>query len=436
MEKQFSVNRGASTKQTPALSHLIKLFPIGLAFHLVCPSVILGQMSTRVGDWPQWRGLNRDGVSQETGLIKTWPAKGPQLAWSTREVGIGYTGPAVVGDRIYTSGDWADGCYVLALERASGKLVWKSKIGKPGGNSTYPGPRATPTIDGDRLIAMNQHGDVVCLELKEGKVLWSKNLETDFGGARPMWHFGEAPLVDGDQVICTPGGEQGTLLSLNKATGEVRWRCKEVTSPCAYASVVAADIAGTRQYMQLTVQNVFGVDAQSGALLWNAPRVGQRAIVPTPLYADQMVYVTSGYGVGCHAFKIEKKDEKFTATPVYAGKAIASHHGGVVKVGAHLYGYSDAGGWTCQDFKTGQIVWQDRGVGKGSITYADGLLYCRCEDGPVALVEATPAGYQERGRFSQPERSNKKAWPHPVIAGGRLYLRDQSLLLAYDISAN
>lgn len=392
------------------------------------------QMSDRVGDWPQWRGLNRDGISKETGLLKSWPEGGPKLAWSTREVGVGHASPALVGDRIYILGDLSDGCYVLVLDRASGKTVSKFRIGEPGGNSSHPGTRATPTIDGDRLITMNQHGDVLCLQLSDGKELWKKNLERDFGGVRPMWAWAEAPLVDGEQVVCTPGGEQGTLICLDKKTGATRWRCKDITAPAVYTSVIVADVAGTRQYLQMTVQNVFGVDAQSGALLWNSPRAGQRAIVPTLVYADGIVYATSGYGVGCNAYRIEKTDGKFSAPQIYAEKSIASHHGGVVKLGDYIYGYSDAGGWTCQEFKTGKIVWQDKGVGKGSVTYADGMLYCRCEDGPMGLIEATPAGYHEKGRFKQPDRSNKKAWPHPVIAGGRLYLRDQGALLAYDIA--
>jgi outer membrane protein assembly factor BamB len=392
-------------------------------------------MSARVGDWPQWRGLNRDGVSRETGLFKSWPADGPKLVWSTRDIGVGYAGPALVGDRLYILGDLSDGCYVLALDRASGKTAWKSRIGEPGGNNSYPGPRATPTIDGQRLITMNQHGDVVCLELPGGRVLWRQNLERDLGGIRPMWHFAEAPLVDGDLVICTPGGEKGALVAFEKQTGEVRWRCKDVTNAPAYPSVLAAEVGGVRQYIQFTAQNVFGVEALTGALLWNAPRAGLRAIVPTAVYADQQVYVTSGYGVGCNLFQIDKQAGNFAAREVYAAKSIASHHGGVVKVGDYTYGHSDSGGWTCQEFKTGKMIWQDRGVGKGSVVYADGLLLCRCEDGPVALVEASPEGYREQGRFNQPDRSNKKAWPHPVVAGGRLYLRDQALLLAYDIAA-
>ncbi len=394
------------------------------------------ELSTQPDDWPQWRGRHRDGISTETGFQPTWPESGPKLKWSSREVGIGYGGPALVGNYLYILGDLPDGCHVLALERATGQLVWKTRVGPPGGNSNYPGPRATPTIDGNLLITMTQHGDVVCLELPNGRLRWQQSMEQALGAVRPMWHYGESPLVDGELVVCTPGGEQGTLAALDKTTGKILWRSSGITNPPAYSSVIAAEIAGMRQYIQLTAQNVFGVDAQSGFPLWNFRRAGVRAVVPTPLCADNFVYVTSGYGLGCNLLQIEKDASGFIAKEVYATKPIVSHHGGVVKVGNHVYGYSDGAGWTCQEFATGKTIWQDRGVGKGSVTYADGHLYCRSEDGPVALVAATPEGYREQGRFRQPHRSSKKAWPHPVVAGGGLYLRDQDLLLCYDIKAD
>ena len=419
----------------------MKLFATQRCSSLACSMLLLAWGATTAqpapapGDWPQWRGPNRDGLSAETGFLQQWPEGGPKLAWSNRQVGVGYAGPALVGDRIYLLGDLADGCYLQALERATGKLLWKTRLADAGGNRSYPGPRATPTIDGDRLITMTQYGDVVCLDLPDGRLRWRKNLLTDLKGVQPMWHFGEAPLVDGDKVLCTPGGPDGTLAALDKQTGQVLWRSVGLTNVPTYVSIVPAEIAGVRQYLQMTVANVFGVDARTGLPLWVAERVGERAIVPTPVYADGQVYVTSGYGVGCHLFAIEKNGPDFAARQVYAARAIASHHGGVVKWGDHVYGHSDAGGWTCQEFKTGKIVWQAKGVGKGSVTYADGRLYCRSEDGPVALVEATPAGYSEKGRFVQPDRSSKKSWPHPVVAGGCLYLRDQDLLLCYDIKA-
>lgn len=408
-----------------------------LVLALFCGAIVFAaaQPSHRSGDWPQWRGLQRDGVSRETGLLKAWPEGGPKLKWSTREVGIGYGGPALVGPRLYLLGDLPDGCYVIALERASGRCVWKTRVGPPGGNSTYPGTRATPSIDGDLLITMTQHGDVVCLDLPDGRLRWQKSLDRDLGGVRPMWHYGESPLVDGERVVCTPGGALGTLAALDKRTGELLWRTQGMTNPPAYASVIIAECAGVRQYIQLTAMNVVGVEPSSGKVLWNAPREGVRAVIPTPLAAGDFVYVTSGYGLGCHLYQVEKSPAGLTAQAVYAGKSMVNHHGGVVKWGEHLYGHSDGAGWTCQDFKTGKVIWQDRGIGKGSVTCVDGYLYCRSEDGPVALVTATPEGYRETGRFRQPDRSTKKAWPHPVVADGCLYLRDQDLLLCYDVKA-
>jgi outer membrane protein assembly factor BamB len=236
-------------------------------------------------------------------------------------------------------------------------------------------------------------------------------------------------------LICTPGGAQGALVALNKRDGAVLWQCQQFTDAAHHSSLVAATIDGVPQYIQLTAQSVAGVDAKTGALLWQAKRTGQTAVVPTPLYADHHVYVTSGYGVGCNLFEIRKTGDAFTASQVYAKKEIANHHGGVIKVGDHVYGHSDTGGWVCQELKTGKTVWKDKGVGKGAVAYADGHLYCRSESGKgtVALVVASPAGYVEKGRFDQPDRSDKNSWAHPVVAGGRLYLRDQDVLLCYDV---
>ena len=190
-----------------------------------------------------------------------------------------------------------------------------------------------------------------------------------------------------------------------------------------------------RQYIQLTDASVAGVAAADGRLLWRAPRKGQTAVVPTPIYHDGCVYVTSGYGAGCNLFKISSDAGKFSAEQVYANKLMTNHHGGAVLVGEYVYGYSDNKGWTCQDFKTGKAVWQSKHLGKGSLVYADGMLYLRAEagTGAVALIEATPKAYREKSRFDQPDRSDKNSWPHPVVTGGRLYLRDQDVLLCYDV---
>ena len=389
-------------------------------------------------DWPQFRGLKRDNVSIETGLLKQLPAGGPPLVWKATGLGAGYSTVSVVGDRIYTMGESGDSSVVYALNAANGKQVWSAKVGKSGvvGNPAFEGPRSTPTVAGGVIAAVNQWGDLVCLNL-DGKELWRKDYTKDFGGKRPEWGFAESPLIDGDNVIVTPGGADGSIVALNKKTGALVWRSKEFTDSPHYSSMIVEEIGGVRQYIQLTPESVAGIAAADGKLLWRAPRKGRVAVIPTPVYSDGFVYVTSGYGAGCNLFKITAADGKFTAEQVYASKNLSNHHGGVVKVGDCIYGYSDGRGWVCQDFKTGESKWEEKEkFGKGSLVCADGKLFLRGEDkGTVVLIDASPAGYQEHGRFEQPDRSDKKSWPHPVIADGKLYLRDYDTLLCYDVSA-
>ncbi len=396
-------------------------------------------LTATAADWPQWRGAERTEICTETGLLKSWPEGGPKLVWKVANLGPGYSGVSIVGDRIYTMGDGSEATEVHALDAATGQIVWSTKTGKPGGGGGYPGPRCTPTVDGDRLYALSQDGELVGLERATGKELWRKNLKRDFGGKMMSgWGYSESPLVDGDLLICTPGGEQGTLLALNKLTGEKVWQSDDIKENAAYSSAIVVTIAGVRQYIQVTDASVFGVAAKTGKLLWRGPAQGKVAVIPTPIFADDQVFVACGYGVGCRSFRISKDGDGFKAEKAYENKVMVNHHGGVVKLGENLYGYSDGKGWTCQNFKTGEAVWQEREkLGKGAILCADGMLLCRGEDkGTMVLIEASPNGWNEKGRFEQPDRSDKKAWPHPVIANGRLYLRDQGLLLCYDVKAN
>ena len=382
----------------------------------------------------QWRGPNREGIAAETGLLKSWPAAGPALVWKATGIGGGYSGVAVVGEKIFTMGDATDACYVYCLSEATGKQVWSAKVGKTGGN--YPGPRCTPTVDGDLVYVLGQWGDLLCVEAATGKERWRKSMSSDFGGKMMSgWGYSESPLIDGDKLVCTPGGANGTMIALNKKTGAEVWRTKDIKDSAAYSSIIIAEIAGKRQYIQLTDASVFGVDAQNGQLLWRAPRQGRTAVIPTPIFYDNCVYVTSGYGVGCNLFRISESGGQFKAEEVYANKVMVNHHGGVVRIGDYLYGYSDGKGWTCQEFKTGKAVWQEKGqLGKGAVTCADGRLYLRGEDkGTIELLDPNTTGYKQVGKFEQPDRSGEKAWPHPVIAHGKLYLRDQSVLLCYNL---
>jgi outer membrane protein assembly factor BamB len=391
-------------------------------------------LSAGADDWPQWRGPNRDGICAETGLLKQWPSGGPRLAWKAQGLGNGYSTLAVVGERIFTVGETGDSSSVIALNAADGQLKWSAKLGKAGAMGGYIGPRGAPTVDGELVFALGQFGELACFEVSTGKERWRKHLVKDFGGTSPNWGFAESPLIDGGKVMVTPGGSDGTVAAMDRNTGALAWRSKEWTDLPHYSSLIVADIGGVRQYVQLTAEHVAGVAAADGKLLWKASRRGQTAVIPTPIYHDGFVYVTSGYGIGCNLFKIVANSGKFGAEQVYANKVMANHHGGVIRIGDFLYGHSDGKGWTCQDFKTGQARWQEKKLGKGSLTYADGHFYLREENkGTVALIEATADAYKEHGRFEQPGRSDKNAWSHPVIAGGRLYLRDQDLLLCYEV---
>jgi outer membrane protein assembly factor BamB len=404
----------------------------------VAPAALAANASAKAGDWPQWRGPDRDDVSKETGLLKDWPKGGPPLAWKATGLGKGYSTVSIVGDRIFTIGDGDNSSQVVCLNRKDGKILWTSPLGKSGavGWGDYDGTRSTPATDGTLVFAVGQWGEFACYQASDGKEVWRKELIKDFGAPRPEWGFAESPLLDGEKVLMTPGGPQGAIVALNKKTGAVLWRSTEFKDPAHYSSIVKATIAGVPQYIQLTEQSLAAVAPDTGKLLWRTPRRGATAVIPTPIVVDDFVYVTSGYGTGCNLFKLTK-GAAFAVEQVYANKVMANHHGGVIRVGDYIYGHSDGKGWTCQAWKTGNAAWQEKSkLGKGSIAYADGRFYLREEEGKgtVALIEATPAGYKEHGRFDPPDRSEKNSWAHPVIAGGKLYLRDQDVLLCYNVA--
>lgn len=424
----------------------------------------LASFVASAADWPQFRGPNRDGVSRETGLLKQWPDGGPQLSWKITGIGTGFSGVATSGGRLYTMGEDAESSYVYCLEESTGKTFWKARIGAVGGGAGYPGPRCTPTVDGNFVVALGQFGDLVALEASSGKTLWRNNLQKDLGGSMMSgWGYSESPLVDADQVVCTPGGAQGTMVALDRQTGKVLWRTKEWTDKAAYSSIVVATIHGVRQYVQLTGDtggerggkkggdkkegekkkseetpgHIAGIDPASGKVLWMAPRTGKVAVIPNPIVSGDLVYVTSGYRNGCNLFRIEKTGSGFSATQVYANKDITNHHGGVVPVGDNVFGFSDGNGWLWQDLKSGRIVqtWPQKEFGKGAVTMADGMLYLRLEKdaGTIVLLDPSTDGVKVKGRFDQPDRSKKNSWPHPVVSNGRLYIRDQDVLLAYNV---
>jgi outer membrane protein assembly factor BamB len=387
-------------------------------------------------DWPQWQGADRTNVSTETGLLKDWPKDGPPLAWMVKGMGSGYSTPSIAAGRIFLMGNRDDDECVIALRESDGGLLWTKRIAQAGEASGFQGPRSTPTIVGDVLYALGVKGDLACLKVESGEIVWQTSLPKEFKGAGGGWGYCESPLVDGDKLIATPGGHEATIVALNRHDGNPIWKSKVPQGDSAdYASAIIAEVGGKRQYIQFLKGGVVGVAADDGAFLWryNGP-ANDIANCSTPLFHDGEVFAASSYGKGGGLAKISGEGTSFTAKQVYFTKEMKNHHGGMVRVGEYVYG-SNEGLLTCLNWKTGEVKWEDRKPGKGSITCADGRLYYRNEgNGAVTLVEATPEKYIERGQLKkQPERSDKNPWPHPVIANGRLYLRDQGVLLCYDI---
>ncbi len=387
--------------------------------------------------WPQFRGPKRDGRSTETGLLKQWPSGGPRLLWKARGLGSGYSSVSVAGGMVLTMGDSSGGnSQVHAIDEATGNKIWSSsRVGKTGGN--YDGTKSTPAIDlaNGKVYALGQFGDLVCLNTSDGSEVWRKNMQSDFGGSVGGWNYSESPLLDGDRVVVSPGGRQGVVVALNTASGSTLWQSRQFAEKMDYVSLVPSTVGGRPNYIQMTQQTLAAVDAQSGNLVWRIPRAGKTAVIPSPVVYNNIVFVTSGYGVGCNAFQINSQGGRLTTRKLYENRELANHHGGIVLVDKYVYGHSDRGGWKCMDVTNGRVVWANNGVGKGAVVYADGHLICRSERnaGEIALVEASPNGYREKGRFAQPDRSRKNSWAHPVVANRKLFLRDQDILLCYDL---
>lgn len=388
---------------------------------LFLSSVVVAQ------DWPQWRGPNRDGISKETGLLKQWPADGPPLAWKAKGAGGGYSSFAIANGRLFTMGLRGSREYIIAFDVADGKEVWATAHGGAFQNDRGDGPRGTPTVDGDRIYALGGNGDLSCLEARTGKVVWTMNVLKKFGGQNITWGISESPLVIGEKVLVNAGGPGASIVALNKKDGSLIW--KSQSDEEGYSSAIAVEAAGGTQVVFFTATRAVGLDLSDGKLRWEYPRPSNNtANIATPVARANRVFISSDYGTGGGLVEI-KADGK--AQEVYFTKEMRNHHSSSVLIGDYLYGFSSSI-LTAMKFDTGEVAWKDRSVGKGSLVYADGNLYCLSENGVVGLVEATPTGYKEKGRFHIAQES-LPTWTHPVVAGGRLYLRDQDTIYAFDV---
>lgn len=378
-------------------------------------------------NWPQWRGPNRDGISKETGLLKEWPAQGPALVWKALGAGRGYSSFSIANGRLYTMGLRGDREFVIAFDIANGKEVWSTPHGSAFRNDRGDGPRGTPTIDGERIYALGGNGDLSCLDARTGKIVWSKNVLREFGGSNIQWGISESPLVMGNKVMVNAGGQNASIVALNNDNGAVIW--KSQSDEAGYSSAIPLQVNGGTQVVFFTAQRALGLDVNDGRLLWEYGKPSNNvANVATPIARGNRVFISSDYGTGGGVVEI-KADGR--AQEIYFTKDMRNHHSSSVLVGDYLYGFSSSI-LTAMKFDTGEIAWRDRSVGKGSLVYADGNLYCFSENGVVGLVEATPSGYHEKGRF-RIQQDSLPTWTHPVVAGGRLYLRDQDTIYAYDV---
>ena len=380
-------------------------------------------------DWPQWRGPNRDGLSAEKGLLKAWPAGGPPLAWQAKGAGEGYSSFAVSQGRLYTLGARGDAEYVIAFDAASGKRLWERQHGRRFSNDRGDGPRATPTIEGDRVYAYGASGDLSVLDAATGEPYWTINLLKQFRGSNIQWGLSESPLVLNDRILVNAGG---TIVALRKTDGSAIW--KTGGDEAGYSSAVGQKVGNVNQAIFFTSAKAIGVDIDSGRQLWSYGQVANDvANIATPIVRGNHVFLSSDYGTGSALLELTPSGNSVRAREVYFTRQMKNHHATSVLVGDHLYGF-DSAILTALKFDTGEVAWQNRSVGKGSLVFADDRLYLYSEGGVVGLAEASPTGYREHGRF-QIKSGRLPTWSHPVVSGGKLFLRDQDTLFAYDVRA-
>ncbi len=384
--------------------------------------------------WPRFQGPSGDGRSADTGLLRQWPEDGPKLLWTARGIGEGYSSVTLADGRIVTAGNLGGHTVVTAMN-TNGEILWQSPNG-PAWTGSYPGTRGTPTIDDDRIYHQNPTGDIVCLRAADGATLWTANVLERFGSRNIRWALAESLLIDGPRVISTPGGPNTAVVSLDKMTGETVWQSESADGDLAgYASPTLAEYHGTRLILTMTARALIGVDADTGQLHWRWPhRASYDINVLKPIFHDGRIFISSGYGTGSRMLQLRVDGRQVRVEQVWSNPEFDNHQDGALLVDGYLYGSNHRGTWFCLDWDTGTVQYRAEGVGKGSVTYADGLLMMLSERSHVGLAECTPQGLRMTGRFQLPDRGEGPTWAHSVVCGGRLYIRHDNYLYCYDVA--
>jgi len=385
--------------------------------------------------WPRFHGPRGDNISTETGLLASWPDGGPKMIWEADGLGDGFSSMAIADGTIYTAGN-RDGKTVVTALNLDGSRKWTAENG-PAWTANYEGTRGTPTVDGDRVYHESPLGDLVCLGARTGERMWGGNILQGTNGENIQWALAESVLVDGNNLICCPCGKKASVAAIDKKTGQPVWAARGVEDKAGYASPVAIECGGLRIILTMTSGAVIGANARNGDLLFRYPHKTNFDVNATnPIYHEGHVFITSGYGSGSEMLKLDVRGNQASVTKKWENKDLDNHHGGVVLYEGHLYGADSKGNWICLDWNTGRKVYAEKGVGKGSLTLAGGMLYTYSENNEMGLAKATPDGLTLVGRFRVPKGGDGNSWAHPVVCGGRLYLRHADKLYAYDIKAN
>lgn len=386
--------------------------------------------------WPRFHGPNGDNISTEAGLLEKWPDGGPKLLWTAKGIGDGYASVTIANNRIYTAGDVGSDLVIFALDM-DGRIQWQVKNGASWPEAGPAGSRGTPTIDGDRLYHENAHDELVCLDAATGQKIWEINLAKDLGGAKDGFGRAESLLIDGERLICSPGGAVA-VAALDKRTGSAIWKSPSAGEAASYVSPFIVTYQGLRLLISMSSKNLIGLNADKGDLLWKFEHFTPRYVANcvTPVYHDGRIFISGGYGLGSALLKINVQGDKATVEPVWRAKDLDNRHGGVIRIGDCVYGtghFNNNGKWVCLDWNTGQTKWAQKDLGESSFTCVNGLLYTINEHGAVGLLKPAPTGYELLSQFKIPEGGEGPTWAHPVVCGGRLYIRHGDRLYAYDV---